>query len=219
MKSPSCAAAASSAPERLLALEVDGGRHPAQVAVHDAGPGRAVELEGCGAEQVDVVALVLPARRHAARHVVDGAEHGDHRGRVDRHVAGLVVEADVAAGHRDPELEAAVGQPLDRLRELPHDLGVLGAAEVQAVAHRDRGRARDGDVAVRLGEGELRSAVRVEVAVPAVRVGRHRETEPALLIDAHHPAVVRVAQRRVAEHVPVVLVGDPALVGQVRASP
>ena len=184
--------------------------------VHDAGPGGAVELERCGAEQVHVVARVLPPRRHPARDVVDRAEHRDHRRRVDRHVAGLVVEADVAARHRDAEFEAAVGQALDSLRELPHHLGVLGRPEVQAVAHRDRGRAGHRDVAVRLGERELRSPVRVEVAVPPVRIGRHRETEPAGLVDPHHPAVVRIAQRGVAEHVLVVLVRDPALVGQVR---
>ena len=53
--------------------------------------------------------------------------------RVDRHVAGLVVERDVAAGDGDAELEASVAEALDGLGELPHDLGVLGGAEVQAV--------------------------------------------------------------------------------------
>ena len=51
--------------ERLLALEVDGRRASAEVVVHDAGPGRAVELERGRAEQVEVVARVLPAGRDA----------------------------------------------------------------------------------------------------------------------------------------------------------
>ena len=174
------------------------------------------ELVARGAEQVDVVALVLPSARDAARHVIDDTQHGDHGGRVDGHVARLVVERDVAARDGDLEFEASVGKPLDGLAELPHDLGVLGRAEVQAVAHRNRCGTRGRNVAERLGEGELRAAVRVEVAVAAVGVGRDREAEAALLVDAHHAAVVGEAQRRVAEHVLVVLVGDPGLVCEVR---
>src|SRR3954451_20522311 len=91
---------------------------------------------------------------------VDGAEYGPHGRRVDRLVAGLVVEGDVSTGHRDAEFQAAVREALDGLRELPHHLGVLRAAEVQAVGD-GRGRgAGGGDVAVRLGEGELGTLVR-----------------------------------------------------------
>ena len=151
------------------------------------------------------------------RHVVDHAEHGDDRGRVDRLVAGLVVERDVAAGDGDLELEASVGQALDGFAELPHHLGVLRGAEVEAVADGDRGGAGDGDVAVRLREGELGALARVELAVAAVRIRGDGEAEPGLLVDADHAAVVGEAQRGVAADVAVVLVGDPALGCQVRA--
>ena len=151
----------------------------------------------------------------AAGDVVDHAEHGDDRRRVDRHVAGLVVERDVAAGDGDAELEASVAQALDGLGELPHDLGVLGGAEVQAVADAHGLRAGDGDVAVRLGERELRALARVELRVATVGVGRDRDAEARLLVDAHHAGVVGVAERGVAEHVVVVLVGHPRGVGLV----
>ena len=73
-----------------------------------------------------------PARpRRSRRTAYDGdvlhhAEHGDHRGGQDRRLAGLVVEADVPAGDRDAELEAGVLEAAAGLRELPHDVGVLG---------------------------------------------------------------------------------------------
>lgn len=135
---------------------------------------------------------------------------------MDRHGAGLVVERDVAAGDGDLEFEAPVGEALDGLRELPHDLGVLRAAEVQAVRHSGGHGTGHGDVAVRLGECQAGALLRIELAVPAVGVGRDGEAESALFVDADHAAVVGEAQRRVAEHVGVVLIGDPALVRQVR---
>ena len=49
-------------------------------------------------------------------------------------------------------------------------------------------------------------------------VRRDREAEAGLLVDADHAAVVGEAQRGVAHHVVVVLVGDPRLVGEVGAA-
>ena len=69
---------------------------------------------------------------------------------------------------------------LDGLRELPHDLGVLGAAEVEAVGDGGWHGAGGGDVAVCLGERELRTRVRIELAVATVRVGRDRDAQAAL---------------------------------------
>src|SRR5690606_5478950 len=124
---------------------------------------------------------ILPARRYAARDVVDDAEHAHERGRVDRGVAGLVVEGDVAAGDRSAQLVASVGETIDSLPELPHDLGVLGGAEVQAVGDGGGHGAGDGDVAVGLGEGQLRARVGVELRVAAVAVGGNREAQARLL--------------------------------------
>ena len=84
---------------------------------------------------------------------------------------------------------------------------------VTAVGH----RAGDGDVAVRLGEGELGALVGVELAEAAVAVGRDREAEAGVLVDADHAGVVGERQRGVAHDVVVVLVGDPRRVGEVGA--
>ena len=84
---------------------------------------------------------------------------------------------------------------------------------VTAVGH----GARDGDVAVRLGEGELRALVGVELAEAAVAVGRDREAETGVLVDADHAGVVGERQRRVAHDEVVVLVRHPRRVGEVGA--
>src|SRR5690606_38285640 len=124
--------------QQALPLQVHPRGQAAEVVVDDLGPGRAAELLAGVAEQVDQLALLPEGGRGAAGHVVDDAEDGDHRGRVDGGLAGLVVQRDVAAGHRGAELPAAVRQAAYRLGELPHDRRVLGRAEVQAVGDGER---------------------------------------------------------------------------------
>ena len=132
--------------------------------------------------------------------------------------AGLVVEADVAAGDRDAQRLAAVGQPAHRLGELPHHRRVLRRAEVQAVGHRQRPGAGGGHVAVGLGQRQLGPGVRIEPGVAAVAVDRDARCPRAGLpvsVEPDHAGVLGLGQHRVAQHVPVVLVGHPGLVGQV----
>src|SRR3712207_8412211 len=49
----------------------------------------------------------------------------------------------------------------------------------------------------------------VEPGVPAVAVDRQRDAEVALLLDPDHAGVFGLGEHGVAEHVPVVLLGDP----------
>ena len=65
--------------------------------------------------------------------------------------------------------------PGDRLRELPHDLGPLRIAEVQAVGRANRQRAGARDVARGLGDRQARALSRIELAEAAVAVDRHRQ--------------------------------------------
>src|SRR5699024_2503560 len=134
------------------------------------GPGRTVEFGLGGAEQVDRLARFPPAARGRAGDVVEDAEHADDRSRVDGHPAGLVVQGHIAAGDGDAHVLAGTGQRLDSLGELPHDLRVLGGAEVEAVGDRTRDGPGSGDIAVGLGQGQLCAAGRIEVAVATVGV-------------------------------------------------
>ena len=185
--------------------------------MHDRRPGRAAELRTRLAEQQQRLAVRPPAAGDAAADVLVHAEHADDRRRVDRDVAGLVVEADVAAGDRQAELAAAVGQAADGLGELPHDLGLLRGAEVQAVGDGERLGAGDGDVAVGLGQVQLRAGVRVEPGVAGVAVERERDAAVRLLVDADDAGVLGLGEHGVAAHVAVVLLGDPGLVRAVGA--
>ena len=97
--------------EALLGGQVDRGRPPTQVPVRDVRPLAAAELLAGLPQQDDHVAVAVEPRPHPPRDVLDHAEHAHHRRRQDRAVAGLVVEADVAAGDGDAQAGAAVGEP------------------------------------------------------------------------------------------------------------
>ncbi len=192
-------------------------RQPAEVAVHDVRPLRARRTRRGSRRAVarasPSAANAIGVRRATSSMTPSTPTTGR---RVDRDVAGLVVEADVAAGDRDAELEAAVGEAGDGLRELPHDARVLGRAEVEAVGDRERHRTGGGDVAVGLGQRQLRAGVRVERGEAAVAVGGQRDAEAGLLVDADHAGVLGLREHGVAQHVAVVLVGDPGLGREVR---
>ena len=63
----------------------------------------AVEFGATGPTSADEVALVAKPGRAAPRDVIDDAHHADDDGRIDAGAAGVVVEAHVAAHHRDIE--------------------------------------------------------------------------------------------------------------------
>ena len=204
--------------QQLLARQIDLGWPAAEVAVLRPGPLAAAELlEGLSQQQQRLAGL-LEAHRRPATDVVEQADHADDGRRVDGGARGGVVEADVAARHRGAQHGARLGQPAGGLGELPHHLGVLRTAEVQAVGHGDGHGAGGGDVAVGLRQGELRPGVRVEAGVAPVAVGGQRDTEPGLLREPYDAGVLRPGEHRVAEHDPVVLLHDPPLAAQVGAA-
>ena len=114
------------------------------------------DLRPCGASQLFLglsekqhdVCGVGESHRDAGPHIVDDSQHANLRGGQNVATTRLVVEADVAAGHRHAQGQAAVHQALDGLDELPHHFGVLRRPEVEAVGDRDRLGAADGHVPV-----------------------------------------------------------------------
>ena len=94
--------------------------------MHHVGPLGAGQLLARLTEQEHGVAWLCATDGSTPGDVLDDSEDPHDRRREDRCVAGLVVEADVAAGDGYAELEAGVGKAAYGFRELPHDTGVLG---------------------------------------------------------------------------------------------
>ena len=154
--------------------------------------------------------LPLERPRQDPRRILQQPDDADDRRRIDRAAVGLVVEADVAAGNRHVERAARLGDSLDRLDQLPHDLGPLWIAEVQAVGRADRDRAGAGDVPRRFRDRQHRAAPGIEVAVPAVAIRRNRQ--PACRpLDADDAGAEASGGDRVGPHHRVVLPVGPAL--------
>ena len=165
-RTKSCSAAAT--------VEIGGRREPTAQVVGRR-PLRPAELGLGVTEQHDRVAVVQFGRGRHGREVVDQTDDADHRRGVDVTPARLVVEAHVATDDGDPERAARVGHAVDDLGELPHHLGVLGVAEVEAVDERLRHRADAREVARRFDHDEARAGVRVERAEARLAVGGERE--------------------------------------------
>src|SRR5262249_8036941 len=87
--------------EPLLGIQVDGGRYAAQMSSRDLRPQRAAELGASPTEQHDLPTGPAEPAGKAVPHVAEDAKDPDDRRRLNRLSAGLVVEADIAAGHRD----------------------------------------------------------------------------------------------------------------------
>src|ERR1700749_1095640 len=101
-------------------------------------PLRAGQLVTRVTQEIQQVAIVLETHGYALGHVRQDAEHTHDRRRVDRGRTGLVIEAHVPTGDRNPDGRATVSESTYRLGELPHHGRILGRAEVEAVRDRDR---------------------------------------------------------------------------------
>ena len=134
---------------------------------------RARERRGPGRGQHDRVAR-LPGARNASNigHEPDAAH--DRRG-MDRAAVGVVVERDVAGDDRQRERLARLRHALDRLGELPPDLGLLRVAEVEAVGEPERLAPGAGDVARCFENRGSATRERVERADAPRAVERERE--------------------------------------------
>ena len=106
-----------------------------------------------------------PARR-GLPHVRDEPDAADNGGRRDRSPVALVVEGDVPGNDRNPQRLGRLRDPLDRLCQLPADLGLLGIAEVEAIRQRQWLAARARNVARRLEHGPGAAGKRVDFADP-----------------------------------------------------
>ena len=201
--------------QRALEVRVQRRRPAPHQPVHDLQILAAAELGAGRAQQHDHGPGLAEHPPERASRVLDHAHDTQDGRRVDGLAVGLVVQAHVAAGDRDVQRAACFGDALDGLGELPHDVGPLRVAEVQAVRRAHREGARAGHVARRLGDRQPRALARVEVAVAAVAVHGERQRPPGAL-DAHHARTHARGRDGVRPHHVIVLPVDPALARHLR---
>src|SRR6218665_1411599 len=93
--------------EPLFRGQVNSGGNAAQEPVHYTRPRRTFKFGVRLDEQVDITAIILPARWNPAGNIINAPEHGDDGGGVDGELPGLIVEGHIAAGDGDAEFEAS----------------------------------------------------------------------------------------------------------------
>src|SRR4029434_11161241 len=151
--------------------------------------------------------------RHLGRcvHVFEDSDDADHRRGVDALAEGLIVEADIAARDGYLHLFAGLGDYSDDLRELPHDVGLLRIAKIQAVGGSYWCCAHACNIASGFGDGVHCAQTRIEIAPPGISVERHRPPTLAAF-DANDATIcgTRASDAIGLYHV-IVLLPDPAL--------
>jgi hypothetical protein len=118
----------------------------------------------------------------------------------------LVVERHIARDDGDSERLARFRHPLDCLRELPGDLGLLRVPEVEAVRDRKRPSARTGDVSRGFEDCELPAGAWIKRGEPAGAVQRDREPAERGAEAEHGGIETRTPHRARADEMVVALV-------------
>ena len=167
--------------QRRFALQVKRRRFARHQVVHGGEVFAAAELAQIIAQQDHRGANRLEYARHGLRRIVEQSDDAEHRGRKNRAALGFVVKADVAAGDRHLQGPARVADAADGLADLPHDLRALGIAEVEVVGRANRLCARARDVSRRLGDGEHRALIRIQITEPPVAIDRNGEAAARVL--------------------------------------
>ena len=146
-------------------------------------------------------------------HVINNAEHTNERSRPNRLISSAVVQGNVTARNRHAKLAAAVNQTKDGLVELPHDVGIVWGAVIEAVGDGHRSCTRDSHIPVSLAESQLGAKIRVKGGLASVSVQGQRDAE--VVVNTDHAGIIRLSEHSIAAHEPVILVGDPGTVAQL----
>src|SRR5919112_3272947 len=94
--------------EALLKIEINRWRATPKMIMDGLGPRGSRQLLTSPTQQIDCIARHSEAHRGPTSDIVDDPEDAHDRSGQDRDVASLVIEADVAAGHRRAEFATAV---------------------------------------------------------------------------------------------------------------
>src|SRR5580693_856258 len=156
-------------------------------------------------------------------HVVENPHHSKDGRRINALAQRFVVEADVATCDGNFQLLAGLGDAIDSLRKLPHDVRLLGIAKVETVGSAHWSCSRTGHLARSLGDGVHRTQPRIEITPAAVAIERHRKSTLRLarvwILNTNYTCIARTrCLDRVGLHHVIVLLPDPALAADVCAS-
>ena len=166
-------------------------------------------------QQDDEIARVLKPLGDMLRNIVHNSDHGDGWGRRNRLTIGFIIEADVAADYG--YFQSLAGRPhaVNGLDELPHHLGLLRVAKIEAVGQGDRSGPADGQIARALGNRNRRPSIGVERAVATIAI----DADAQALVRPFQPqdGGIRAGRgNRIPAHQKIVLPVDPLLTGQIR---
>src|ERR1700719_2901989 len=90
------------------------------------------------AQQDDFSSGIHEIHLHRFVDVFENSDHPNHRSRVNTLAESFVVEADIAAGNRRIKFLASFGNPVNRLRKLPHNVRLFWVAEIETISSADR---------------------------------------------------------------------------------
>src|ERR1019366_6958015 len=123
----------------------------------------------------------------------------------------FVVEADIPASDRSIEFLTGLGDAVNHLRELPHDVRLFWVAKVKAIRSADRSRSGASHFARSFGHRVHRPQTRIEITPPTIPVERHSKSTFRAL-DANHARIPRAGRvDRIGLHHVIVLLPHPAL--------
>src|SRR5579864_2254587 len=150
-------------------------------------------------------------------HVVENPHDAKHGRGIDSLAESFVVEADVAAGDWNIEVFAGLGDAVDGLRELPHNVRFFGIAEVQTIGCADGSGAGTGHLASGLGNRMHRAQSWIEVAPAAIAIERHGKATVGALNANDSGVACTGSLHGVGLHHVIVLLPDPAFAADIRA--
>src|SRR5947207_12958393 len=99
--------------------------------------------------------------------VLKNADHAEHRRRINSLAQSFVIEADIPASDRNLQLLASLGDSVDRLRKLPHDVRLLRIAKVEAIRRANWSCSRARHISPRFRDRMHRSQLGTEIAPAA----------------------------------------------------
>src|ERR1700747_1884160 len=150
-------------------------------------------------------------------HVFEYSDNTDDGRGIDSFPPSLVIKADVAAGDWYVQFFASFRHAVDNLRELPHDVRLLGIAEVQAISRAHGNCACASHIPRCFRNGVHSAQPRIEIAPAAVAIEGHGQATLGAFDSDDAGITCAGTFDRVGLHHGIVLLPDVALAADIGA--